>query len=336
MKKCLLLVLMMTAAGLVFAGGSKAPAEGKPLIVQIGYENAPGSPVDLAMKEWQRILEQKSGGLMKAELFPSSQLGSKNDLIDQMLAGMPMITIADGAFLADRGAPDLGIVFAPYLFASWDEALSLPRSKWWADQMKLVESKGIKVIMANYIYGERHTNTIKPIRTVNDFAGVKLRVPNNEIQIAGIKVMGATATPMPLGDVYTSIQTGVIDGMENPLTTIIDQKTYEVAKYVTLDGHIKNTSTWLCGNQFFNSLSAQQQKWLVDSGTEAAEWNNRNYEKENAAAIQTLKNAGVTIIDTIDTAAFQAKAKAFYDMPEIKAKFSPGIYDTITKAIAGK
>jgi TRAP-type C4-dicarboxylate transport system substrate-binding protein len=124
--------------------------------------------------------------------------------------------------------------------------------------------------------------------------------------------------------------------MENPLTTIIDQKTYEVAKYITLDGHIKNTSTWLCGAQFFNSLSSQQQKWLVDSGTEAAEWNNRSYEKENAAAIQTLKNAGVTIIDTIDTAAFQEKAKAFYDLPEIKAKFSPGIYDTITKAIAGR
>jgi tripartite ATP-independent transporter DctP family solute receptor len=321
MKKCIAVVLAsaILAAG-VFAGGGKdssAAPSGKPVVVQVGYENAPGSSVDLAMKEWQRLIAEKSGGQMTIELFPSSQLGAKNDIIDQMLAGMNVVTLADGAFLADRGAPDLGIVFAPYLFGSWDEAWALLKSQWWADQMKLIEGKGIKVIMANYIYGERHTNTIKPIRTVNDFAGVKLRVPNNTIQIKGIEVMGATPTPMALGEVYTSIQTGVIDGMENPLTTILDQKTYEVAKYVTLDGHIKNTSTWLCGTKFFNSLTPQQQKWLVDSGTEAAEWNNRNYEKDNAAAIDTLKKAGVTVIDTIDIAAFQAKAKAFYDLPEI-------------------
>jgi len=338
MKKiCLLTVLVVCVAGLIFAnGGAQGGGQAGPVVVQVGYENASDSAVDLAMKEWQRILAEKSGGAMKIELFPSSQLGDKNALIDQMLAGMNVVTLADGAFLADRGAPDMGIVFAPYIFGTWDELWNLLKSDWWKSQEKLIEGKGIKVIMANYIYGERHTNTTKAIRTVNDFQGLKIRVPNNTIQIKGIEIMGATPTPMALGDVYTSIQTGVIDGMENPLTTILDQKTYEVAKFVTLDGHIKNFSTWLCGTQFFNSLTPQQQQWLVESGTEAAEWNNKNYEKDNAAAIQTLKNAGVTIIDKIDIAAFQAKAAGFYNMPEIKALFSPGIYETVQKAKSGK
>jgi tripartite ATP-independent transporter DctP family solute receptor len=346
MKKFYTMVLAACAVGMVLTGCQKkesggaptaAPAAAaQPVIVQVGYENAPDSSVDLAMKEWQRLIEQKSGGKMKIELFPSSQLGAKNDLIDQMLAGMNVVTLADGAFLADRGAPDMGVVFAPYLFANWDEVWTLLKSDWWKQQEKLIEGKGIKIIMANYIYGERHTNTKKPIRAVSDFAGVKLRVPNNTIQIKGTEIMGATPTPMALGEVYTSIQTGVIDGMENPLTTILDQKTYEVAKNVTLDGHIKNFSTWMCGVQFFNSLTPEQQKWLVESGTEAAEWNNKNYEKDNAAAIQRLRDAGVNIIDTIDIASFQAKAKGFYDMPEIKALFSPGIYEAVTKAKGGK
>jgi len=347
MKKRVLVVAgLAVCAGVILGGcakkegaqsGTPAPsAKAQPVTVQVGYENAPGSSVDLAMKEWQRLLAEKSGGAMAIELFPSSQLGSKDALLDQMLAGMNVVTLADGAYLADRGAPDMGVVFAPYLFGSWDDVWSLLKSPWWAEQTKLIEGKGIHIIMANYIYGERHTNTIKPIRAVGDFAGLKIRVPNNTIQIEGMRVMGCTPTPMALGDVYTSIQTGVIDGMENPLTTILDQKTFEVAKNVTLDGHIKNFSTWLCGAAWYKTLTEQQRQWLTESGEEAAAWNNRNYEKDNAAAVQALKDAGVTIIDNIDIAAFQDKAKAFYDVPVIKSMFSPGIYETVTSAIKGK
>jgi tripartite ATP-independent transporter DctP family solute receptor len=331
-----LLVCALACTGLYAGGGAEtsAAAENK-VVVQIGYENNPGEPVDLAIHEWKRVLEEKTQGAMEMQIFPSSQMGTKNEIIDQMLAGMAAITLADGAFFADRGVPDLGITMAPYLFSSWDEAWKLIESDWWAGQMKLLQEKGLRVLAANFIYGDRHTLTKRPIRTVDDFKGLKLRVPNNLIQVKGTEIMGATPTPLPLGEVYTALQQGVVDGVENPLPVLYGGKFQEVAKYLTLDAHIKLITSWFCGEKFFATLSPDKQKALVDSGKEAGLYNNRLQEKAAQEVIEKFKTEGVEVI-TIDLAAFQAKAKAFYDLPEIKAKWTPGLFDTVSKAKAVK
>jgi tripartite ATP-independent transporter DctP family solute receptor len=327
--------LVLAFSGLYAKGSADSPAAEKKIVVQIGYENNPGELVDLAIHEWKRLLEQKSGGTMIMEIFPSSQMGTKNEIIDQMLAGMSVLTLADGAFFADRGVPDMGITMAPYLFATWDEAWNLLRSDWWASQSKLLESKGLKVLAANFIYGERHTLTRRPIRTVDDFRGLKLRVPANTIQVKGTEIMGANPTPLPLGEVYTALQQGVIDGVENPLSVLYGGKFHEVAKYLTLDGHIKLLTSWFCGTTFFNTLTPQQQKWLIDSGVEASEWNNEQYEKISNETIAKYKAEGVEIIE-VNVAAFQEKARPFYEMPEIKNMWSPGLYDIVSRAKSGK
>ncbi|GHU39437.1 C4-dicarboxylate ABC transporter [Spirochaetia bacterium] len=333
MKKLFVLALAVVVTGLAFAGGDKeGGASGKPVVIQIGYENQPGEPIDLGIREWARLVEERSKGTMKIEVFPSSQLGSKNEIIDQMLAGMAVITLADGAFYADRGVPDLGITFAPYLFATWDEAWKLTKSDWWKGQMKQMDDKGLHVLTANWIYGERHTIAKKPIRTVADFRGLKIRVPNNLIQVKGMEVMGATPTPMALGEVYTSLQQGVIDGMENPLTTIYGSKAHEVAKYITLDGHVKNFTTWVCGTIFFNKLTPEQQKILQETGDAAGIFNNNLQNQLTEKTVADLKAEGAEII-TVNVAAFQNQAKAFYSLPEITSKWTPGLFDTVTKAM---
>jgi TRAP-type C4-dicarboxylate transport system substrate-binding protein len=108
----------------------------------------------LAANEWARLIEERSNGAMTVEVYPSAQLGSKSDVIDQMLAGDNVITLADGAFLADRGAKDMGIMFAPYIFESWDDVWRLVDSQWFADQSAIVEEQGLKVLTANWIYGD--------------------------------------------------------------------------------------------------------------------------------------------------------------------------------------
>jgi tripartite ATP-independent transporter DctP family solute receptor len=338
MKKFLLVlaVFAASAAGLSAGGGgeSSAPSE-KKVVVQIGYENNPGEPIDQAIHEWKRLAEEKSRGALEMQIFPSSQMGTKNEIIDQMLAGMAAITLADGAFFADRGVPDLGITMAPYLFSSWDEAWKLIESEWWAGQMKLLQQKGLHVLAANFIYGDRHTLTKKPIRVVEDFKGLKLRVPNNLIQVKGTEVMGATPTPLPLGEVYTALQQGVVDGVENPLPVLYGGKFQEVAKYLTLDAHIKLITSWFCGEKFFASLAPELQKILVDTGKEAGIYNNKLQEKAAEDVIAKFRAEGVEII-SIDAAKFQEKAKAFYDLPEIKSKWTPGLFETVSKAKAVK
>lgn len=341
MKKTCLIFLCAILI-LSFVGCSKTEEDGQasetltekvePVLIQIGYANNPGEPLDLAVNEWKELIEKKSGGSMTVEIFPSSQLGSKNDLIDQMLAGDSVITLADGAFYADRGVEDFGIVFGPFIFDSWDEAWKLTKSDWYMEQSEKLAEKGLRILTSNWKYGDRHTMTVKPVKSVEDLKGMKIRVPNNTIQIKGFEALGATPTPMALGEVYTSLQQGTIDGLENPLTVLYNGKFQEVAKYLILDGHVKNFTTWVCGEDFFNSLTAEQQKILKETGDEAGIYNNEIQDKIAAETIEKLKSEGVEIID-INIDEFKEKAMSFYEMPEITKMWSDNLYKTVKEAM---
>lgn len=331
----LLVLSLLTACGAPAKDASETAQkteETKPVVIQIGYGNNPGEPIDLAANEWKKLVEEKSNGTMKIELFPSAQLGSKNDLIDQMLAGDSVITLADGAFYADRGVKDFGIVFGPYLFDSWEECWKLTESDWYKDQSAKLEEKGLKLLASNWMYGDRHTLTTKPVKSVADLKGMKIRVPDNTIQIKGFEALGATPTPMAFGEVYTALQQGTIDGLENPLTVLYNGKFHEVAKYLILDAHVKNFTTWIAGADFFNTLTPEQQEILMETGREAGIYNNEIQEKLNTEALESLKAEGVEVID-INKEEFKEAAMKFYSLPEITSEWSEGLYDTVKKAM---
>ena len=338
MKKVIVLFLVfsLVIAGVFAAGGAAqgGSAAQQKVVVQLGLENHPGEPVTDGVYEWARLIGSKSSTL-EMQIFPSSQLGTKDQIIDMMLAGMGVITLADGAFFADRGAPDLGITMGPYFFATWDEAWRLVESSWWKDQAKLLEGKGLKMLTSNWVYGERHTLTKRPIRTVEDFRGLKLRVPANQIQVKGTEVMGATPTPMPLGEVYTALQQGVVDGVENPLSVLYGGKFHEVAKYLTLDGHIKLLTTWFTGTIFFNSLSKEHQDLLIETGNAAGLFNNQLQAKAETEMIGKFKAEGVEIIN-VDIPKFQTAAQAFYSLPDFTRIWSSGIVETTNRVKAGR
>lgn len=325
----LLLTACASPASQNDGGSSETPGQDvKPVVIQIGYENHPGEPLDVAVNEWKRLIEERSNGTMEVQVFPSSQLGSKNDIIDQMLAGDSVITLADGAFYADRGVPDFGIVFGPYLFDSWDQAWTLTESDWWQEQSGKLEAQGLKLVASNWMYGDRHLLTTKPVRTVEDLKGMKIRVPNNTIQVKGFEVLGATPTPMALGDVYTALQQGTIDGLENPLPVLYNGKFHEVAKYLTLSQHVKNFTTWISGVQFFDSLTAEQQQILVETGAEAGIYNNNLQDQVNQETLENFAAEGVEIIE-IDLKEFQETAETFYSLPDFTSIWTQGLYDTV-------
>ncbi len=319
---------LLLAAVFCLAGVAKA----QEVVIQIGYENHPGEPLDLGCNEWKRLVEEESGGAMTIELYPSSQLGSKNDIIDQMLAGDSVVTLADGAFYADRGVPDFSILFAPYLFTSWDDCWKLVASPWYAEQSKKLEEKGLKLLTSNWVYGDRHTLTTRPVRSVADLKGMKIRVPNNLMQIAGFEVLGASATPLPLGDVYTSLQQGVIDGLENPIPVLYNGKFQEVAKYLTLDGHVKNFTTFVCGTLFFDSLTPEQQRILMECGDRAGVFNNNIVAKSTEELTAKFKAEGVEVI-AVDVEEFKKAALPLYSDPKVTANWTPGLFETVNRAM---
>lgn len=305
-----------------------------PVVIQIGYENTPGDHIDLGCNKWAELLEERSGGTMKMEVFPSSQLGAKTELIDQMLAGAPVITLSDGAFYAERGVPDFGIVFGPYLFETWDEVWTFTESDFYAENMvdKLATDGGLQILSSNWIYGDRNILSTKPITSLADMKGLKIRVPSNDIQVQGMAVLGANPTPMALGDVYTALQQGTIDAFEQPTAVIYAGKYYEAAKYLTVTEHVKNYTTWICGTSFFNTLTAEQQEWLIETGKEAGVYCNEQYEIQTEEAVENLKAAGVEIYE-IDLTEFREAAKAFYELPEYTSVWSEGLYENVLATV---
>ena len=299
--------------------------------IMIGYENNPGEPIDLACNEWKRLVEEKSNGEMIVEIFPSSQLGSKDNIIDQAMAGDCVITLANGAFFQDRGVKDFGVVFAPYLFENWEQIDKLAASDWFAQKKAELSDLGL-TILTGWHYGARDTMTTKKVVTAADIKGMKIRVPNNSLQVKGMAATGAVPTPMSLGEVYTALQQGTIDGLENPLTVLYNGAYQEVCKYLILDHHILDYTCWVCGTDFFNTLTTEQQQILIDAGNEAGVYNNAMLEETTNKALEDLKAAGVEVVE-FDRDSFVAASESFYADPDIKAMWSEGLIDQVKEII---
>ena len=334
MKGKVLAASAVLAAMMLSTGASAADAE---VTLQIGFENSISEPIGQALEKWQQLVDEKGDGSLKLELYPDSQLGSKNELIDGMTLGETYITLADGAFYADYGVPDFGIVFGPFLFDNWDQCWTLIESDWYKDMCTQLEDKGLKIVTSNWKYGERHTLTTKPVNTVDDLAGMKIRVPGNQIQSIGFDVLGATSTGMDLGDVYQALQTGTIDGAENPLATLYGRKLHEVAKYLILDGHVLNFTTWVMSADLFNSLTPEQQELLVSTGEEAGLYNNDLVDESNDEYLQKMKDEGVTVVEPTEEVldGFREKAAAFYEKGDTFG-WSDGLYDTVRAAMGAE
>ena len=310
------------------ASSAEPAAEGKEYTVKIAYENQPGEPIDLAVQEWKRLAEEKTNGKLKVELYPSSQLGSKSDVIEQMKMGANVITIADGAFFMDY-VPDFGILYAPYLTDSYEQMFKLIDSEFFKGLETELQGKGLHIVTAKWVYGDRHLITNKPVTTPEDLKGLKVRVPNIPLMIQAMETMGATPTPMPLGEVYPALAQGVINGMENPLPVIVGSKSYESAKHIALTGHIQNVSQWVAGQSFIETLPEDILKALKEAGDEAGVFGAQKVAEADAKALEEMKAAGVTVTE-VDKALFKEAVKPMYN--NVK-EWSPGLYDKVQEII---
>lgn len=319
------LLTMALAAGMMALSGAAAAA---PLTIKVAYENNPGEPIDKVMHYWKDMLAERSKGEIVLDLYPSSQLGAKKDVTEQAMMGMNIITLSDVGFLVDFD-PDLGILFGPYLTDDPQKLFAIYESDWFKKKNEALKKKGIHIVMSNYLYGVRQILAKKPINSPADMKGMKIRVPNNVMQIKAIEAMGATPTPMPLGEVYPALAQGIIDGVENPISVLYGQKLHEQAKYLSMVGYITNTSLWLGGEAFFETVPPAQLKMIHETAHEAGVYSQKITTDLDNQMIDKMKEAGVTVIYP-DVAPFKAAAKKVYtEFP----KWTPGLYEQIQQAV---
>jgi tripartite ATP-independent transporter DctP family solute receptor len=313
----------------LLAAGSALPALAQDVVLKVAYENNPGEPVDQVVHKWAELVTEASGGKVALELYPSSQLGSKQDVMEQALLGVNVVTIADVGFLTDYD-PDLGILFGPYLTDSPDQLFKIYESDWFKQKDAELREKGIHIVISNYFYGTRQLLATKKVETPDDLVGMKIRVPNNNMQIKAIELLGGTPTPMPLGDVYPALTQGVIDGVENPLPVLYGQKLYEQAKELSMISYLTNTALWLGGEAYFSTLDPEVVQMLQDTGYQAGLYSQEIAKSGEEKILADMQAAGVTVTYP-DLAPFKEKSKAFFtQFPE----WSPGLYEQIQAALA--
>lgn len=314
-------------AGLCTAliAGLAVPAFAQEVTIRVAYENNPGEPLDQVANFWKERLAERSNGEIALELYPSSQLGSKNDVTEQAVMGLNVVTISDVGFMSDY-VPDLGVLYGPYLTTDPDKLFAIYEGEWFNEKVEELRTQhGVKVLMPNLLYGVRHLISTRPVRTPEDLQGLKVRVPNNIMQIRALEAMGATPTPMPLGEVYPALAQGVIDGVENPISVLYGQKFHEEAKYLSLIGYLTNTALFVGGEAFFSTLSPEHLAMVEETALEAGEYSQQLVTEIDAQMMEEMKAAGVEIIE-VDPEPFRELTVSVYSQfPE----WSEGLYEQI-------
>jgi TRAP-type transport system periplasmic protein len=207
----------------------------------------------------------------------------------------------------------------------------IEKELFWSKMEPAVEKKGLK-ILAIWENGFRHiTNNKHPIVTPKDLQGIKLRVPEGKWRVKMFQAYGANPSPMKFSEVFTALQTGVMDGQENPFAQIASAKFYEVQKYLSLTGHVYSPAYLAVGAKKWNSYPADVRKTLESTAKEVQAWVYEKAAKDDDILLQKMKSSGSIQVNEANKDAFIAASKPVY---EEFAKEVPGAKEIIDRAIA--
>ncbi len=284
--------LMLTAA-ISLAGVSGASA--KKFKIAVG--DSGGSSQEATGLGFVKALEELSGGKHTAKLFLNGQLGSEQDTVNEAAIGT-----LDMSLLAINNitpfSPTVGVFTLPYVILSLEDAEKLTQGPIGEElTQNTINDAGVRIIAWTYTGFRRLTNSKKPVKSVADLNGLVIRVPKNEIMIDTYKSWGISPTPMAWSETFAGLQTKVVDGQDNPYTTINAMKFYEVQKYVTNIRYIFSIEPLIISEQVFQGLSAGDQEIILKAGKAATAASAKFLREKEAEIKQILLDKGMEITD---------------------------------------
>jgi TRAP-type transport system periplasmic protein len=305
------------------AGAALAQTE-----IKFGHVGEPGSLFAVSSEEFARRANAKLGNKAKVVVFGSSQLGGDKELLQKLKLGT--VDMALPSTVMSSEVDLFGVFEMPYLVKDRAHMGRIEKELFWTKLEPQVEKKGLKVI-AVWENGYRHvTNSKHAINAPGDLQGIKLRVPEGKWRVKMFQTYGANPSPMKFSEVFTALQTGVMDGQENPFTQIYSAKFQEVQKYLSLTGHVYTPAYVTVGAKKWDSLPADVRKVLEDTARETQQFVYERAEKDDNELLGKLKAAGMQV-NTPNKDAFVAASKPVYDE---FAKEVAGSKEIIDRAIA--
>jgi tripartite ATP-independent transporter DctP family solute receptor len=323
-RKIRLVAALLAATSLLLIA---APAAAQTEI-KLGHVGEPGSLFQKSADEFARRANAKLGGKAKVVTFGSSQLGGDSEMIQKLKLGT--LDMALPSTVMSSQVDLFGVFEMPYIVKNRQHMAKIEKEVFWAKLAPEAEKKGLKVL-AVWENGERHiTNSKRPIKVPADLAGIKLRVPEGKWRVKMFQAYGANPSPMKFSELFTALQTGVMDGQENPFTQIYSAKLQEVQKYLSLSGHVYTPAYLTVGKTKWEALPPDVRKILEDTAKETQAYVYEQAAKDDAELLGKIKQAGVQVND-VDKDAFIAASKPIYDE---FGKEVPGAKDVIDRAVA--
>lgn len=304
MKKILIAGLFGAIA--MIGAPISGPATAADIVLKAGHTQNAGEPMDKALKIMSEHLEKATGGKATIKIFPSMQLGGEVEMIKQVLTGTLDIVTPSNAPLTNF-VPELKIFDMPFLFRDEAHMIKVLRGPVLQDISNIVAKRGIR-LLGVFNIGVRHIMSKKPVKSIADLKGLKIRTMQSKYHMAAFNAFGANATPISYSELYSSLQTGVVDGAEAANTNYFEKKFYEVAPYWGQVGWTILTGPIVIAEKKFASLPKNVQKALIEGGNKAAIWEQDYYASVDKGRLDDLKKAGVKITK-LDTIPFQKAAK---------------------------
>ncbi|WP_134704712.1 TRAP transporter substrate-binding protein [Ammoniphilus sp. YIM 78166] len=313
-------LLLLSACGSQSSGtGTSAnpPAAGtteeaKPVTLRLGHVTQTSHPYHLAAEDFAKRVNEKSGGTIKVEIFPARQIGGDRDMLEMIQNGsLEMGFITNAVF--SGFTPVMDGVQLPFLINSYEVFQKAKDSEPALKMLASLESLGLKGLAINES-GMRHIGSNKaPVKTPQDLKGVKIRVAESPLMLDIFNTLGASPTPMPYGEIYSSLQTGVIDAHEANLPAYIDEKFDEVTKHISLSGHFPWPNINVVNLNTFNSMSPDQQKAMQEAAKETSDWIVQQLIEVDKKSLEGLKAKGAQVDEQIDVDAFVEAVQPVYE-----------------------
>jgi len=304
-------------------------ADLKPIILRLAETHAADFPTTQGDYEFASLVEQRSNGRIKIEVYPGAQLGEERAVIEQVQFGAIDFTRVSISPLASF-SNNFNALQMPYLYRNSDHMWKVLNSKVGDNFLDSLEPAGF-VGLSWFDAGARSFyNSVRPVESVEDLDGLKIRVQESALMVGLVEALDAVATPMPFGEVYSAIQTGVIDGAENNWPSYYSTSHYEVAKYFTIDEHTRVPEITIASKKTMDKLSKADQELIMKAAKDSMAFQIKAWAAYEKEAEATIKANGNDIYYLEDNSEFQAAMQPLYDA------LSPELQDVVKEIRAVK
>ncbi|HSB79995.1 MAG TPA: TRAP transporter substrate-binding protein [Candidatus Methylomirabilis sp.] len=328
MKQSWLLAgLLVVVLGLVLGPGFAADIRAAEFDLVEAHTTPPDHPYTLGMVHYAQLVKERSKGRVAIQVHHSRDLGDERQVVEGLQLGTIHLTVTSTGPLGGF-VPEMNVVDLPFLFRNSEHAYKVLDGEIGRDLLNRFDRVGIKGL-AFWENGFRHiTSAKKPIREPGDLKNLKIRVMENRVHQAAFRQLGADATPMAWGEVFTSLQQGLLDAQENPIPIIYTFKLNEVQKYLSLTAHVYSPAPVLMSKKTWDRLPSEIQKVVLDAARETAQFERGLIQEQEQKELGELKARGMIVIENPDRAAFRGAMRPVFE--RFQGEFGKDLVQRIT------